>query len=205
MIQIDGLSGCRHKPDEKNRAHLISQYLLLFAWRIFMDKLLSDIWGKISSYNIYVNLFPGAVFVFLYEKIAKTQIFIDNVFANIVICYFAGFVINRISSVVIEELLKRVHNKDGAIAFLHRAKYKDYISAAQKDEFIKLMNECNNVFRAFITVFSLLITTALISGYKICDKETIILVLLTILFLLSFRKQTKMIKNRVNKINGKEE
>jgi len=108
MIQIDGLSGCRHKPDEKNRAHLISQYLLLFAWRIFMDKLLSDVWGKISSYNIYVNLFHGAVFVFLYEKITKTQIFIDNVFVNIVICYFAGFVISRISSVVDRGTVKEI-------------------------------------------------------------------------------------------------
>lgn len=170
-----------------------------------MDKLLSDVWGKISSYNIYVNLFPGAVFIFLYEKITKTQIFIDNVFVNIVICYFAGFVISRISSVVIEELLKILHNKEGTITFLHRAEYKDYISAAQKDDFIKLMNECNNVFRSFITVFSLLITVALLNGYKIYDKETILLVLMVILFLLSFRKQTKMIKNRVNKINGKEE
>jgi hypothetical protein len=60
---------------------------------------------KISSYNIFNNLFP-ALFVYLLERSTKVILSTDDIVKNIVLYYFAGLIIGRVGSIIIEPLLK---------------------------------------------------------------------------------------------------
>ena len=87
---------------------------------------MSSILEKISSYNIFNYLFPGAVFVFACEASDIFKIASDNVILALIIYYFAGMTISRIGSMILDPILMRL----GWIKFSH---YSDYLRATEKD------------------------------------------------------------------------
>jgi hypothetical protein len=64
---------------------------------------------KISSYNIFNNLFR-ALFVYLLERLTKVILSTDDIVKNIVLYYFAGLIIGRVGSIIIEPLKKLNRN-----------------------------------------------------------------------------------------------
>jgi len=82
-----------------------------------MDKIID----KISAYNIFTNLFPGVIYCFLAEKFFEISLIQDNLLIAVFLYYFAGMVISRFSSVVLEPLLKLTK-------FIKLADYKKQIS-----------------------------------------------------------------------------
>jgi hypothetical protein len=110
--------------------------------------------------------------------------------------YFIGLVVSRFGSLAIEPLLK-------GISFIKFTDYKDFIAASKKDEKIDLLSEVNNTYR---TLCSLLILLLLLKLYEwiqggipvLKEWDAIVLtVLLLIIFLLSYRKQTSKIVERI--------
>lgn len=76
-----------------------------------MDELLKQIVGKISSYNIFNNLYPGILFCYVLKIVLDINLLSNNWFENLILFYFAGMVISRIGSVIIEPIMKKIKIK----------------------------------------------------------------------------------------------
>ena len=99
-------------------------------------------------------------------------------------------------SIIIEPLLKW-------IKFLKFADYKDFVSVSKTDNKLEILSEANNMDRTFVSMFSILfliIGFQRLSEYFIILKnkqDLIVLAVLFVLFLFSYRKQTNYITKRI--------
>ena len=151
---------------------------------------------KLSSYNIFNYLFPGFLFVIVGEKLTSIPLFYEKWFIGMFLYYFYGLVISRIGSMVVEPILKRVQ-------FVQFADYKDYVAASKLDSKIEIFSEQNNMYRTLCSLTLVLIF--LKATDKIKDvlswgadvNSFIFLAGLLILFLFSYRKQTRYVVQRV--------
>jgi hypothetical protein len=157
---------------------------------------LKELLDKISSYNLFNYLLPGVVFAVFAKLFTHYKIPIDNLVVGAFACYFAGLVISRFGSLIIEPFLKK-------ISFLKFADYSDFVSASQKDSKIELFSEVNNMYRTLTSMFVLLMFLKLyefletkISGLSEWGPYIVILLLL-IIFLFAYRKQTSYITKRI--------
>ena len=162
---------------------------------------MKELLEKISSYNIFNYLLPGVLFALITNNFTKYTIPIDNIIIGAFVCYFIGLVVSRFGSLIIEPTLKK-------IGFLKFADYSDFVSASKKDSKIELFSEVNNMYR---TLSSLLVLTFLLKFYEFLEVKInglsewspyILLTLLLLMFLLSYRKQTGYITKRIN-VNNK--
>ncbi len=161
---------------------------------------MKELLSKLSSYNLFNYLLPGIIFVVLASEVTHYSLIQQDIVIGAFLYYFIGLVISRFGSLVIEPLLK-------FISFLQFASYKDFVAASKKDEKIELLSEVNNTYR---TLSSLFIVLLLLKLYEKVEcrfpilKEwdaIILMVLLLVMFLFSYRKQTSYITKRV-KMNG---
>jgi len=110
--------------------------------------------------------------------------------------YFVGLVVSRFGSLVIEPVLRRT-------SFIRFAAYKDFVAASKKDDQLNLLSEVNNTYRTLCAVFSLLLIVkvyGLVEGrypvFKGWDA-TVLSLLLLVLFLFSYKKQTAYVTKRI--------
>ncbi len=148
--------------------------------------------NKISSYNIFNCLLPGAIFSIFLEEITPYKILHNDLVINIFLIYFTGLVISRIGSLIIEPIFK---------IFINFSNYEDYIKAVEKDEKIEILSESNNTYRTFIALFVVLLISKI---YDYCFSNHYIGIyllggLLFCLFTFSYVKQVKYINKRVKK------
>ena len=152
---------------------------------------MNDLINKISSYNLFNYLLPGAIFVVFVEYSTDYKILHENMILNAFLVYFIGLVISRIGSLIIEYPLKKI---------VPHEKYSDFIDASSRDKKIETLSEVNNMYRTFISLFILLLI------FKICDSFWgwiknytfyILAVLLLIIFVAAYIKQTKYVGKRV--------
>lgn len=157
---------------------------------------MKELLDKLSSYNIFNYLFPGVLFAVLLKEVTSYSIIQENIIIGAFVYYFIGLVISRIGSLLIEPILKK-------ISFLQFAEYKDFVSASKNDPKIELLSEANNMYRTLCSLFLLLLAVKI---YKIIEIEAgisgdwntyILITFLLVIFLLSYRKQTKYINKRI--------
>lgn len=157
---------------------------------------MAEFLSKLSSYNIFNYLLPGILFGFVASSFTRYNFISADLIIGIFIYYFIGMVISRFGSLVLEPLLKRT-------SFLRFADYEDYIAASAGEPKIELLSEVNNTYR---TLCSALILLGLLRLYQEIENRIsglgdwnvpILLVILLITFLLSYRKQTGYISRRV--------
>lgn len=172
-----------------------------------MEETVKTIAEKITSYNIFNNLFPGIIFCFALNHTTRFNIGTESILVNVFVYYFVGMVISRIGSLVVEKLLKKIKVKKKE-SFLMFSNYSDYVDASENQETIKILNETNNTYR---TLTALFISLTIVKIYeialhdfilKIIDKNVmyiLLFVLLSIMFVFSYRKQTAYISKRVEK------
>jgi len=159
---------------------------------------MNDFMNKISSYNLFNYLLPGAIFAVFIEKTTTYKILQSDMLINAFIIYFIGLIVSRIGSLLIEPILKKI------VKF---AKYEDFITASKEDEKINILSESNNMYRTFISLFLILIIFKFYDDYCLICKEYniyIFLLFLLILFVFSYMKQTKYITKRVDSCLKKE-
>ena len=60
-----------------------------------MNVILKQIIDKISSYNIFNNLYPGILLCYLLKFMFDINILSDNWFENLILFYFIGMVISK--------------------------------------------------------------------------------------------------------------
>jgi hypothetical protein len=151
---------------------------------------------KISSYNLFNYLFPGILFAVISKEITSYSLLHENLIVGFFIYYFIGLVVSRFGSLVIEPLLIK-------ISFLKFADYKEFVSTSKKDDKIELLSEINNMYRTLCSMFILLL---LLKLYELIEfilpilkdwNTYILVVLLLVMFLLSYRKQTNYITKRI--------
>lgn len=161
---------------------------------------MNELLSKLSSYNIFNYLLPGAVFSILAERIALLKP-PDQIVEQLVWYYFLGMVISRLGSIVVEPILKRVN-------FVTYSDYNDYLTACKSDQNLETMVEVSNTYRTIATAFfALLVGVLYVSAAKWIGVEAVLqgkiaIGLLLALFLLSFRKQVGFIVRRVKYFTG---
>ena len=157
---------------------------------------MKELLDKISSYNLFNYLFPGVLFIVIINKFTRYTVPFDNMIVGAFICYFIGLVTSRFGSLIIEPILRKTR-------FISFTDYSDFVSASKKDSKINLFSEINNMYR---TLSSLLILTLILKLYEFLEKKIsglsewshyILLILLLIMFLFSYQKQTKYITKRI--------
>jgi hypothetical protein len=156
---------------------------------------MNELLSKLSSYNVFNYLLPGIVFSVLAGEVIHYPIAQKDILTGAFLYYFAGLVVSRFGSLIIEPLLK-------AVSFVKFADYKDFVSASQKDPKLDVLSENNNTYRTLTSLFILLLLLKLY--VKIQDRcpvlrewdGTVLAVLLVVLFLFSYKKQTSYITKR---------
>ena len=162
---------------------------------------MKDLLDKISSYNLFNYLLPGILFVCISKHFTDYNFIQDNDFIGAFLYYFIGMVISRFGSLFIEPFLKWT-------SFLKFADYKSFVSASKKDEKIELFSEVNNTYRTISAMFIVLILVKIYNHFQvlwqISDKITsfIVVVLVLVMFLFSYRKQTNYITKRISANNN---
>jgi hypothetical protein len=150
---------------------------------------------KLSSYNLLNNLLPGIVFSYVATEITDYNLTQKDLLIGLFFYYVVGLIIGRIGSLILEPLLKTI---------APNSKYEDFINASKIDKKLEVLSETNNIYRTIVSiVFSLFI----IKGYNLlevnCDlfgriKYLLLGISLLVLFVFSYRKQTKYITGRVS-------
>lgn len=172
-----------------------------------MEEIAKNISSKISSYNILNNLLPGILFKYLIELFTSYKLEVGNTWESIFIYYFIGMVISRVGSIIIEpalSILKLKNRKnDKEFMLIRRTSYEDYVLASEKQPIINILSETNNVYRTVISLLLCVLTITIYeSFYRYVGKMVKIIALISgiILFIMSYRKQTKYITNRVETV-----
>ena len=159
----------------------------------------------LKSYNIFTSLYPGYLFaIFCEESIQNYIVSIHekSVILGVVFCYFVGTLINKIGSLFIEWGAKKIE-------FVKFAQYEDYISATAKDAKIELFSEVNNTYRSLSALFGVLFVMNLIVFLPqciqdfICSKFTV-LIMMFLIMMFAYRKQTEYVVKRVKKALDRE-
>jgi len=163
---------------------------------------MKEIIDKITSYNLFNYLLPGILFSVIAQKLTPFPFIQEDIILGAFVYYFIGLVISRFGSLIIEPVLKK-------ISFLKFAKYSDFVSVSKNDPKIEILSEANNMYRTFCSMFVLLLLLKLYSviefkyaAIKYYDPY-ILIILLLIMFLYSYRKQTKYITSRIEANNKK--
>lgn len=179
-----------------------------------MEEMLRAVSDKISSYNIFNNLLPGVIFCYTLEITTRFTLSAPNIITQLFIWYFAGMIISRVGSIIIEYCLKNLKIRQRP--YLIFADYKQYVAAAKADPEIAILSEVNNTYR---TIIALVITWGIIYIYDEFFYDWVsalfpagnkILFILSALFLMllfikSYKKQTNYIRQRVEKYTNDSE
>ena len=169
-----------------------------------MEELLAQIVEKISSYNIVNNLYPGILFVYVLKIMFGTNLLLNNWLENLIVFYFVGMVLSRIGSIIIEPVMKKVK-------VIKYAPYQDYVKASSIDPLLTTLSETNNTYRTLLSTFICAFMYKLGDSInEICiknkitclqkNKDWILLILLILLFVFSYVKQTSYVRKRVESI-----
>jgi len=161
-----------------------------------MESAMNELLAKLSSYNVFNYLLPGIVFAILAGDIIHYPIIQKDIVTGAFFYYFVGLVVSRFGSLIIEPLLKWLR-------FVNFADYKDFVAASQKDAKLDVLSEVNNTYRTLASLISLLLLVKLYM--KIAERLprlnewnwTALAVLLLVMFLFSYRKQTSYITKRI--------
>jgi hypothetical protein len=162
---------------------------------------MSELAGKLSTYNIFNYLLTGVLFVAVSQKFTPYAFVQENLFLAPFVYYFIGLVLSRFGSLIVEPVLKK-------IKYIKFKDYPDFINAFKKDPQIEVLSETNNMYRTFLSVFIVLVILKLYAFVSSLYpslanfKSIILLVVFLLIFLLAYRKQTTYITMRIDKINS---
>jgi len=153
---------------------------------------------KISSYNLFNNLLPGAIFAVTLKHLFSIDILKYDTMTLFFVFYFIGMIINRLGSIIIEPLIK-------ILRLVKFADYNKFITASQLDSKIETLSETNNIYRTIIAMAVAVIAIEPIMalsrfGYtKWLTSKYSVFCFVIFVFAFSYIKQTKYIVQRVNK------
>jgi len=158
---------------------------------------MEDVLKKVSQYQLFNYLLSGAIFVAALNKTTDIHLSGSDAIVSFFIYYFIGMVISRIGSLIVEPTLKLL----GIVKF---KTHNEYVQAAVVDPKLDTLSQENNTYRTLIATFIMYM------GAYLCAKHfntwphlhpTVSLMigalLLIVLFVFAYHKQTKYITSRI--------
>lgn len=158
---------------------------------------MNDLISKLSSYHLFNYLVPGVVFGVLVHPIFPFSLGSHDVITGAFLAYFTGLVVSRFGSLVIEPIL-------GHVKFMEFWNYEEYSLYSKTDEHISVLYEVSNMYRTFASLFTLLALLKLYAQVEVRWPHlknwdaTILIILLLIVFLFSYKKQTRYMIRRID-------
>jgi hypothetical protein len=156
----------------------------------------NEILSKISSYNIFNYLFPGAVFMVASERLGIVKMPDLDIVTKLLVYYSVGLMISRIGSLVLEPVLRWTK-------IVTYSDYDAYIIASERDKKIEAFIEASNTLRTIAAGAMCLMIAWLISGYlqgtefAVRWGNEVTIAFFFILFVLAHRKQSSYVFKRV--------
>jgi hypothetical protein len=158
---------------------------------------MNELLAKLTSYNIFNNLVPGALYCLAAKWLRIIDLTSTDVATNLLTYYLVGMALSRIGSLIIEPAMKRLN-------LISYSEYANFVRAAAKDPKVDILVETNNTYRS---VSAALICLAL--GYLLTWipapveigpewQKLGVVTALALLFTASYAKQTGYIKARVD-------
>lgn len=154
------------------------------------------VFDKLSQYSFLTNILPGTVLCIILKYLVGYDLIPDDYYQAGIVFYFVGLVNSRVGSLVIEPILKKVR-------WVRFVPYRDFLQAEKNDDKLTVLNQENNVFRAYISVMFISMVGYV---YKNCsvdlknfitDESFVLITTLLVLFLFAYRKQTAFVRKRV--------
>lgn len=159
---------------------------------------IKDLFDKLSSYNLFNYLLPGAAFSVIAESLSGFKLVQEDLLNAFFVYYLIGMLISRIGSIMIEPVLKK-------IKFVKFSDYGKYIKKSKEDPLLTTLSEQNNTYRTLLSMSILLLIVdnieALQGKFPWLDHNmpSLLLTGMIILLAFSYRKQTNYITKRVEK------
>ncbi|EOV9665861.1 hypothetical protein ACN5LN_002816 [Cronobacter malonaticus] len=163
---------------------------------------MESLFERISAYNIFNNIIPGAVFCYFFKLFFAVDLGGDSTIYNLCLFYFWGVFVSRVGSLIIEKLAIKTK-------FVRYSSYTDYLKASRADGDIKMLLEVNNMLRTLSAVFLCLIAVFVLSFAfdRYCIQYidfpqfsflgVIISGLLFLTMMFAYKKQTSYIVKRI--------
>ena len=153
---------------------------------------------KIEVYHFINYLLPGIIFGTIFTEITQKNLFNYNIILAIIEYYFVGLLLSRIGSIIIKPMLER-------LKIITCVKYSQYINCSKTDDKVELLQREANQYRTYISVFLCLTILEIYYSFinNIFYKISLLFLSLTVLFILSYRKQLKFITERLQYANHK--
>lgn len=151
---------------------------------------------KLSQYNFLTNILPGTVLCILLHYLVGYNLLLSDYYLAGILFYFAGMVNSRFGSLVVEPLLK-------GLKIVVFAPYSDFVRAEIQDAKLTVISQENNTYRSYVSVMVLVLLAYLykmtLANIEIVGNNEIVilLALLIVLFVCSYRKQTNYVRKRV--------
>lgn len=151
---------------------------------------------KIEVYHFLNYLLPGIIFGAILTKIIQKNFFETNMVIATIEYYFVGLILSRIGSIIIKPVLEKLN-------IINCVQYEQYINCIKTDNKVELLQREANQYRTYISVF--LCLTLFEIYYSFTNKTfyvlNILFFLLSILFILSYKKQLKFVIERIQYVN----
>lgn len=161
---------------------------------------MENIVDKISNYNLFNYLFPGVIYVIAVNHFTRLNLPTENLLEALFLSYFIGLIISRIGALIVEGLIRKIPSCP------EEASYEDFVEASKQDTSINVFSSERNIYRTTISLgIVILLTIAFDSLFKCIDisEKTVFVLLimvLVVLFIFAYIRQTKYIINRVKNI-----
>lgn len=155
------------------------------------------IFDKLSQYNFLTNILPGTVLCIIMKYLVGYDLIPDDYYQAGIVFYFAGMVNSRVGSLIVEPILK-------AISWVKFAPYPEFLQAEKEDAKLTILSQENNVFRSYISAMFISIVGYICKNCTLdlrqfsIDDTLVLIVILFVLFLFAYKKQTSFVKKRVD-------
>lgn len=160
---------------------------------------MDDLINKISSYNLFNYLLPGALYVVSVNHFTRLQLPTDNLLESFFVCYFIGLVISRIGALVLNPCIKR-------LPWLPKGfPYPQFLEAEKNDPKICVLSQERNVYRTLIALgLSILASIGIDEGLNRVHLSAtwvfcILVGLMTVLFLCAYVRQSGFLDKRMQR------
>jgi hypothetical protein len=161
-----------------------------------MSDPIDTIAGKVSEYNVFNYLVPGAVFMVGLRYVVGAIPFEHSVTFFLVTAYAVGMALSRIGSLVVEPILLR-------IGLIENFDFEKFVRAEKNDSKLTTLLLESNAYRTMSAVFATLLfakgAVALQSRCSHLDQLAVwgCSIALVLLFAFSHRKMRQYIDRRV--------
>jgi len=162
---------------------------------------MNSLFEKLGAYQFLNNILPGAVFICCAKILFDITLPTEGFGETLVGYYITGFIISRISSIIVGPICHKV-------GILDHVDYKDFIEAELKDSKVRTLSDINNSFQSLFTCFLLLPIAKL---YQYLTKtlpwfasnlKWFVLVALILLLGKAYQKQNEYVCKRVRFVNN---